>query len=71
MTYPIPTIESFTVEFKSDRKHLSNVELAEAVICLANAEGDELWLDLENDGTLVCLYREHQMLAACDSTIKD
>lgn len=36
---PIPTHESLTVEFKSDRKRLPDSELVEAVVCLANANG--------------------------------
>lgn len=51
MNPTIPKIESLTVEFKSDRKRLSDVELVEAVVCLANAEGGEVWLGVEDDGT--------------------
>lgn len=41
MTYPLPPAESLTVEFKSDRKKLSDTELVESLVCLANAEGGE------------------------------
>ena len=44
MNLLIPKGESLTVEFKSDRKRLPDAELVEAVVCLANAEGGELWL---------------------------
>ena len=44
MPFKIPDQESLTIEFKSDRKRLSDTELVEAVVCLANAEGGELWL---------------------------
>lgn len=40
MILELPLVESLTVEFKSDRKRLPDRELVEAVICLANAEGD-------------------------------
>ena len=51
MPFKIPDQESLTIEFKSDRKRLSDTELVEAVVCLANAEGGELWLGVEDDGT--------------------
>jgi len=44
MPQRLPPRESLTVEFKSDRKKLSDNDLIEALICLANAEGGELWL---------------------------
>lgn len=58
----IPSLESLTVEFKSDRRRLSDAELVEAVVCLANAEGGELWLGVEDDGTPTGLHPDHQML---------
>lgn len=60
---PLPPRESLTVEFKSDRVRLSDRELVEAVVCLANAEGGELWLGVEDDGTPTGLHAEHQQLA--------
>lgn len=61
--YPLPPSESLTVEFKSDRVRLSDRELVEAVVCLANAEGGELWLGVEDDGTPTGLHAEHLQLA--------
>jgi ATP-dependent DNA helicase RecG len=60
---PLPPRESLTVEFKSDRTRLSDRELVEAVVCLANAEGGELWLGVEDDGTPTGLHVEHQNLS--------
>lgn len=60
---PLPPRESLTVEFKSDRKRLSDTDLVEAVVCLANAEGGALWLGVEDDGTPTGLHAEHQHLA--------
>lgn len=59
----LPTSESLTVEFKSDRKRLPDRELVEALVCLANAEGGELWLGVEDDGTPTGLHAEHRLLA--------
>lgn len=63
MTHRLPAAESLTVEFKSDRKRLSDHELVEAIVCLANAEGGELWLGVEDDGTPSGLHAEHHLLA--------
>ncbi|WP_150304724.1 ATP-binding protein [Pseudomonas saliphila] len=63
MTQRLPPRETLTVEFKSDRKKLSDTDLIEALICLANAEGGELWLGVEDDGTATGLHAEHRMLS--------
>lgn len=59
----LPPCESITVEFKSDRKRLSDNDLVEAVICLANADGGELWLGVEDNGTPTGLHIEHLQVA--------
>lgn len=51
MSTSLPPRESLSVEFKSDLKKLPDRELIEALVCLANAEGGELWLGVEDDGT--------------------
>lgn len=58
----IPNSESLTVEFKSDRKRLPDAELVEALVCLANTEGGELWLGVEDDGQATGLHAEHMAL---------
>lgn len=59
----LPASETLTVEFKSDRKRLPDDDLIEAVVCLANAEGGEVWLGVEDDGTPTGLHAEHRSLA--------
>lgn len=45
--------ESFTVEFKGEgRQPLSDRDLVEAVVCLANGEGGLLLVGVEDDGTV-------------------
>ncbi|MFA5589726.1 MAG: ATP-binding protein [Lysobacteraceae bacterium] len=61
--FGIPPVETLTVEFKSDRKRLPDDDLVEALVCLANTEGGELWLGVEDDGTPTGLHAEHQHLA--------
>lgn len=63
MTHRLPTAESLTVEFKSDRKRLPDSDLVEALVCLANAEGGDLWLGVEDDGRPTGLHVEHRNLA--------
>ena len=55
----IPPKETLTVEFKSDRKRLSDSDLIEAIVCLANADGGEVWLGVEDDGTPTGLHTAH------------
>ena len=69
MTSLLPSAESLTVEFKSDRKRLSDSDLAEAIVCLANAEGGELWLGVEDDGMPTGLHAEHLSLAGLPGLI--
>lgn len=56
----IPDRESLTVEFKSDRKRLPDRELIASVVCLANTEGGEIYLGVENDGKVTGLHPSHQ-----------
>lgn len=62
MTQRLPPRETLTVEFKSDRKKLSDTDLVESLICLANAEGGELWLGVEDDGKPTGLHPDHGQL---------
>lgn len=63
MPQRVPSCESLTVEFKSDRSKLPDRDLIEALVCLANAEGGELWLGVEDDGTPSGLHTDHHLLA--------
>ena len=65
----LPAHESFTVEFKSDRARLSDRDLVEAIVCLANAEGGELWLGVEDDGTATGLHAERLQLAGLSGLV--
>jgi ATP-dependent DNA helicase RecG len=58
----LPTTESLTVEFKSDRHGLPDRELVEAVVCMANAQGGDLYLGVEDDGRATGLHTRHQNL---------
>lgn len=56
----VPTAESLTVEFKSDRNQLSDNDLIAAVVCLANTEGGDLYIGVEDDGRITGLHKQHQ-----------
>jgi len=55
----LPPSETLTVEFKSDRTRLSDKDLVEALTCLANSDGGELWLGVEDDGSPTGLHADH------------
>lgn len=55
-TAELPLTESLTVEFKSDTKKLSDADLIEAVVCLANADGGAIYLGVEDDGSVTGLH---------------
>lgn len=62
MTRVVPPRETLHVEFKSDRNRLPDRELVEAAVCLANTEGGELWLGVEDNGAITGLHPEHALL---------
>ena len=62
MSPQLPKAESLTVEFKSDRKRLPDDDLIEALACMANSNGGELWLGVEDDGTPTGLHTDHRNL---------
>ena len=64
MSIVIPCAESLTVEFKSDRNGYPDRELIEALTCLANTSGGELWLGVEDDATPSGLHCINQVLVA-------
>ena len=69
MTRDIPERESLTVEFKSDRARLADRDLIAAVICLANTEGGEIYLGVEDDGRVTGLHPAHQSLTGLTALI--
>ena len=67
VTMILPDKESLKVEFKSDRKGLPDEDLIETVVGMANAEGGDIFLGVEDDGTPTGLHPRHaatEMLAA-------
>ncbi|MBP5739223.1 MAG: ATP-binding protein, partial [Abditibacteriota bacterium] len=56
----IPDKESLTVEFKSDTVKLPDSEIFEAVVAFANTEGGDLYLGVEDDGTVTGVNKAHK-----------
>ncbi len=52
--------ESLTVELKSDRVKLSDSEIIDAVVALANTDGGELYLGVEDNGDITGLHDDHK-----------
>jgi ATP-dependent DNA helicase RecG len=61
--------ESLTVEFKSDLKCLPDRELVAAVVALANTEGGELLLGVDDDGAITGLHANHVNLTSLPALI--
>ena len=61
--------ESLTLEFKSDLKCLADRELVTAVVALANTEGGDLLLGVEDDGTVTGLHPNHTRLDSLPALI--
>lgn len=61
--------ESLTLEFKSDRKRLPDSDLIAAVVALANTEGGNLLLGVEDDGTATGLHDAHQDFSGLSALI--
>lgn len=56
----IPTQESLSVEFKSDRRKLDDSEIIDAVVAFANTNGGDIYLGVENDGCISGLHKDHR-----------
>ncbi|HRQ05362.1 MAG TPA: ATP-binding protein [Nitrosomonas halophila] len=61
--------ESLTLEFKGDLKCLPDRDLVAAVVSLANTEGGDLLLGVEDDGTVTGLHVNHRNVSGISSLI--
>jgi len=52
--------ESLAVEFRSDQDPLSDTDLIEAVVCLANGSGGTILIGVENSGRVTGLHSRHR-----------
>lgn len=57
----IPSKETLLVEFKSDRKGgYPDKDLVEAIVAMANTDGGELYLGVEDNGEITGLAKKHE-----------
>lgn len=56
----IPECETMEIEFKSDVKKLSDSDLIDAIVAFANTHGGDLYLGVEDDGTVTGLHEQHR-----------
>ena len=54
-----PKGESLTIEFKSDRKQISDSEIYENIVALANTEGGVMFIGVEDDGVVTGAKPRH------------
>ena len=52
--------ENLLIEFKSDRNCLDNNEIIDAVVAFANTDGGDLYIGVEDDGTITGLHDKHK-----------
>ena len=52
--------EDYQIEFKSDRKQLSDGDLVEAVVCLTNGAGGALLIGVEDNGVITGARPRHE-----------
>jgi len=63
------TKETLTLEFKSDRKCLSDSELVAAIVSITNTEGGTLLFGVEDNGTITGLHPNHENIATLPAMI--
>ena len=59
MTNTFPKKETLMIEFKSDRRCLSDNDIIDAVVGLANTEGGMLYLGIEDNGVVTGVHQNH------------
>lgn len=56
----IPEKETLSVEFKSDRRPIGDAVIVSEIVALANTEGGELYIGVEDDGTVTGAQECHR-----------
>lgn len=56
----IPPSETLSVEFKSDRKTISDTVISEEIVALANTDGGDLYVGVEDDGSVTGAQPQHR-----------
>jgi ATP-dependent DNA helicase RecG len=64
-----PKNETLNIEFKSDRKRISDQDIIEAVVGLANTKGGKLYIGIEDDGTVSGVNAAHMDMTGLTAMI--
>lgn len=56
----LPIHESLSIEFKSDRRTISDSVIVDEVVALSNTEGGDLYIGIEDDGTVTGVQPQHR-----------
>jgi len=56
----IPEKETLTIEFKSDVKKLADSDIFESVVAMANTDGGDIYLGVENNGKVTGVHKAHE-----------
>lgn len=56
----IPQRETLSIEFKSDRKTIGESVIVDEVVALSNTDGGELYIGVEDDGTVTGAQPQHR-----------
>ncbi len=56
----LPKKESLTVEFKSDKKGLSDADIFDSIVAFANTDGGDLYLGIEDSGEVTGVHNKHK-----------
>jgi len=56
----IPSKETLSIEFKSDRKTIGEAVIADEVVALANTEGGDLYIGVEDNGDITGAQESHR-----------
>lgn len=59
MDRTIPLKETLTIEFKSDHPKFENADLFDVVVAFANTDGGDLYLGVEDNGSITGIHKDH------------
>ena len=65
----LPKKETLYIEFKSDLNKLPDSELIEAVVAFSNTDGGDLYLGVEDDGSVTGIHKDHQNFTTVNALI--
>lgn len=66
-----PNKETLTIEFKSDKKCISDSVIIEAVVGISNADGGAIYLGIEDNGKITGVHPNHLQPLRVESIIAD